>query len=30
MLGPPDEFMGVFVYSIENWYRFEHFKFASG
>jgi len=30
MLGPLDEFLGVFVYSIENWYILEHFKSVSG
>jgi hypothetical protein len=30
MLNPPDEFLGVFGYMIENRYRLEHLKFVDG
>jgi hypothetical protein len=26
LLGPPNEFLGVFGHLIENWYKLEHFK----
>jgi hypothetical protein len=30
LLGSPIEFLSIFGYLIENWYKFEHFKFANG
>jgi hypothetical protein len=30
MLSPLGEFLGVFGYLIENWYKLEHLKSANG